>query len=77
MGDARFNHSGKRYNVACFLAQQSEEKALKAYLFMKDAEEVWGRYAAELCKDAKNFDPKFSTIKSNAVINSSKIYRLI
>jgi HEPN domain-containing protein len=38
LDDAKFNHLGKRYNVACFLAQQSVEKALKAYLFMKDAE---------------------------------------
>ncbi|MEX2725068.1 MAG: HEPN domain-containing protein [Candidatus Freyarchaeota archaeon] len=66
LDDAKFNHSGKRYNVACFLAQQSVEKALKAYLFMKGAEEVWGHSTAELCKDAKNFDPEFSTIESNA-----------
>jgi HEPN domain-containing protein len=64
--DAKFNLSGKRYNVACFLAQQSAEKALKAYLFMKGAEEVWGHSALELCKDAKSFDFEFSTLESNA-----------
>lgn len=64
--DAKFNLSGKRYNVACFLSQQSVEKALKSYLFMKGAEEVWGHSTAELCNDAKNFDPEFSTIESNA-----------
>jgi len=66
LDDAKFNQSGKRYNVACFLAQQSVEKALKAYLFMKGAEEVWGHSTAELCKDAKSFDPDFSAIESNA-----------
>jgi len=30
--DARFNLSGGRYNVACFLAQQSAGKVLKSFL---------------------------------------------
>jgi HEPN domain-containing protein len=30
LDDAEFNLKGRRYNVACFLAQQSAEKALKA-----------------------------------------------
>ncbi len=53
LDDAKFNLSGKRYNIACFLDQQSVEKALKTYLFLKGAEEVWGHSTAELCKDAE------------------------
>jgi HEPN domain-containing protein len=64
--DAEFNLSGGRYNVACFLAQQSAEKALKAYLFSKGAEEVWGHSVAELCKDAQTFDPAFSQLDPKA-----------
>ncbi|MGQ9629683.1 MAG: HEPN domain-containing protein [bacterium] len=66
LDDARFNRSGNRYNVACFLAQQSAEKALKAYLLLKGAEEVWGHSVAELCVDAKDFDGKFSSIEEKA-----------
>ena len=66
LNDAEFNLSGKRYNVACFLAQQSAEKALKAYLFSKGAEEVWGHSVAELCKDAQTFDPEFNQLELKA-----------
>jgi len=66
LDDAEFNLSGKRYNVACFLAQQSAEKALKAYLFSKGAEEVWGHSVAELCKNAQTFDHSFSQLEVKA-----------
>lgn len=66
LDDAEFNLSGGRYNVACFLAQQSAEKALKAYLFSKGAEEVRGHSVAELCKDAQTFDPAFSQLDPKA-----------
>jgi HEPN domain-containing protein len=66
LDDAEFNLSGGRYNVACFLAQQSAEKALKAHLFSKGAEEVWGHSVAELCKDAQTFDPAFSQLDPKA-----------
>jgi len=66
LDDAEFNRSGGRYNVACFLAQQSAEKGLKAYLYSKGAEEVWGHSVAELCKDAQTFDPEFKQLEINA-----------
>jgi HEPN domain-containing protein len=66
LNDGEFNLSGKRYNVTCFLAQQSAEKALRAYLFSKGAEEVWGHSVAELCKDAQTFDPAFSQLDPKA-----------
>ncbi len=66
LNDAEFNLSGNRFNVACFLAQQSAEKALKAYLFSKGAEEVWGHSVAELCKDAQTFDREFERLEGKA-----------
>ncbi len=66
LDDAKFNLSGKRYNVSCFLAQQSVEKALKAYLFFKGADEVWGHSTAELCKDAEELDKDFCEIEGDA-----------
>jgi HEPN domain-containing protein len=63
LDDARFNHSGKRYNVACFLAQQSAEKILKSYLLAQGVDHVWGHSTGELCQDAKKFDQGFSHIE--------------
>jgi len=63
LDDAKFISSGKRYNVACFLAQQSAEKALKAFLLLKGADEIWGHSVGDLCKDAQNFDSDFREIE--------------
>lgn len=64
--DAKFNFSGKRYNIACFLSQQSAEKAFKAYLIYKNVEDIWGHSVSELCNDAKNFDNSFSQIEKES-----------
>lgn len=40
LDDSRFNHKGKRYDVAAFLAQQAAEKALKA-LYILRKNELW------------------------------------
>lgn len=61
--DARFASSGKRFNLACFLSQQSAEKALKAYLYAQGAESVWGYSVAELCEDAQRFDADFEELR--------------
>lgn len=66
LSDAEFNLEGRRCNVACFLAQQSAEKALKAYLFAQGAEEAWGHSIAELCKDAQAFDATFNELEQEA-----------
>ena len=46
---------GKHY-LACFLAQQAAEKALKAVFFARGAEQVRGHSVAELCTAAEPFD---------------------
>lgn len=66
LNDAKFNLSGQRYNVACFLAQQAAEKALKSYLLRKGAEDVWGHSIKELCGDAMEFDEQFTQISKIA-----------
>lgn len=66
LDDAKFALSGKRFNLACFMAQQSAEKALKGYLYFKGAEEIWGHSVAELCKDASSFDKEFESLKRKA-----------
>jgi HEPN domain-containing protein len=64
--DAEFTRDGSRFNLACFLGQQAAEKAVKAYLYHRGAEDVWGHSLTDLCEDAKIFDMFFDTIKSEA-----------
>jgi HEPN domain-containing protein len=66
LDDARFAASGSRWNLACFLAQQSAEKALKGYLFARGAETVWGHSVAELSQDAALHDSAFATLGAEA-----------
>ena len=64
--DASYNKNGERFNISCFLCQQASEKAIKAFLYLKEAEDVWGHSLIDLCEDAKIFDMFFDTIKSEA-----------
>ena len=64
--DASYNKNGERFNISCFLCQQASEKAIKAFLYLKGAEDVWGHSLIDLCEDAKIFDMFFDTIKSEA-----------
>lgn len=64
--DAEFTREGARFNLACFLGQQAAEKAIKAFLYFRGAEDVWGHSLIDLCEDAKIFEMFFDTIKSEA-----------
>lgn len=64
--DAEYNAQGGRHNLACFLSQQAAEKALKAYLFLRGHQVVWGHSAAELVGDAALDDAEFAELKEKA-----------
>ena len=66
LDDAAFASEGGRFNLACFLGQQAAEKAVKAYLYHRKVEDIWGHSLVDLCEDAKLFDMMFDTIKSEA-----------
>ncbi len=66
LDDAEFLREGARFNLACFLGQQAAEKAVKAFLYHRGAEDVWGHSLSDLCEDAKLFEMFFDTIKSEA-----------
>ena len=66
LNDARYLKEGGRHNMACFMGQQAAEKAIKAYLYHKRVEDVWGHALLDLCEDAKLFDMMFDTMKSEA-----------
>jgi len=69
LDDAEFSLSGERYNLACFLAQQASEKALKAFLYAKGEERVFGHSVAELLKRAMEHDGSFEDCKSASVLD--------
>jgi HEPN domain-containing protein len=48
------------WHVACFLAQQVAEKALKAFLYAQGEEIVMGHSVARLCADAAQYRPEFA-----------------
>lgn len=54
---------GKHY-LACFLAQQAAEKALKAVFYARGAVSVRGNSVAELCTSAASFDPELAAQRS-------------
>ena len=48
------------HHLACFLAQQVAEKALKAFLYAQGEEIVLGHSVARLLEQAGSFDPAFA-----------------
>jgi len=48
------------YHIACFLAQQVGEKALKAFLYAQGEEIVIGHSVERLCHFASRFDAELS-----------------
>ena len=47
------------YHIACFLAQQVGEKALKAFLYASGEEIVLGHSVERLCAEAAGYEPDF------------------
>ncbi|MBI2910491.1 MAG: HEPN domain-containing protein, partial [Chloroflexi bacterium] len=66
LADARYMTEGSRHNVACFLAQQAAEKALKAFLYARGAVRVHGHSVGELCEEARRIEPSFQTLAPQA-----------
>lgn len=65
---ARANAEAGRHALACWLCHQAAARAVTAFLYAQGAEHVWGEALADLCEDAKPFDPSFEFIKSIAVL---------
>lgn len=52
-----------KYDTCCFLAQQTAEKALKAYLFHQGEELILTHSIFKLCAMAAQYDPGFTTLR--------------
>jgi HEPN domain-containing protein len=54
---------GGSYHLACFVAQQVAEKALKAFLYAQGEEVVLGHSVEALSRWAAEYDPEFVTLR--------------
>jgi HEPN domain-containing protein len=54
--------SGRHYMV-CFLSQQIAEKALKAFLYSKGRDLVFGHSVIKLCEYCAEYDERFDELK--------------
>jgi len=59
---SRWNAKGNLFAPACFWAQQSAEKAAKAYLYSKGERFVIGHSVAELLEKCKTYDKDFKAL---------------
>lgn len=66
LSDAEYSLAGRRYSLACFLSQQAAEKALKAYLYARGAEQVLGHSVADLAADCGHLDEDFGALRPRA-----------
>jgi len=66
LDDARYSRDGDRHSLACFLCQQAAEKALKAFLILREEEETWGHSVGELSERAAALDGGFVTLVDDA-----------
>jgi len=50
------------YHIACFLAQQVAEKAIKAFIYAQGEEIVMGHSIERLCRNAARWQPEFDEL---------------
>lgn len=65
---AKDSCDSKHYNWSCFQAQQSAEKALKAYLYSKGYTSVITHSIKELLRECEKIEKKFKDLKSDAIL---------
>ncbi len=56
---------GGSYHLACFIAQQVAEKALKAFLYAQGEEFVIGHSVESLARWAAEYDPAFEGLRES------------
>jgi len=61
--DALYLAESKRYYLSLFLCQQSAEKALKAFIYLKEEEPIFSHSVAILLNIATSMDPDFQSLK--------------
>ena len=59
---------GASYHLACFVAQQVAEKALKAFIYAQGEEFVVGHSVEMLCRWAAEFDADFEELREEIAL---------
>jgi HEPN domain-containing protein len=62
---AQLLFDGESYHLACFIAQQIAEKALKAFLYAQGEEIVMGHSVEALCRWAAEYDADFMALRED------------
>lgn len=57
-----------KHDTCCFLAQQTAEKALKAYLFHQGEELIFTHSIFKLCNLAARYAPEFTALKEQVKV---------
>ncbi len=65
---AQLLFDGESYHLACFIAQQVAEKALKAYLYAQGEEIVLGHSVEALCRRAAEYDEAFADLRQDVAL---------
>jgi HEPN domain-containing protein len=65
LDDARYNRDGGRHSLVCFLCQQAAEKALKAFLILREEEDIWGHSVGDLAERAAELDGGFAALAAD------------
>lgn len=66
LSGARVSTQGGRYEWACFQAQQSAEKALKAFLYDRGRTSILTHSLKELLREAQRLEPGLSALAEAA-----------
>lgn len=53
----------RRFYMVCFLSQQIAEKAIKAYLYSRGKDIVYGHSVAKLCEKSAEYNTRFTSLK--------------
>lgn len=56
------------YHLACFIAQQTAEKAIKAFLYAQGEEMVTGHSVTALTNWAEQFDSEFAALREDIAV---------
>lgn len=62
---AQLLFDGESYHLACFVAQQVAEKALKAFIYAQGEELVTGHSVEALARWAAEYDQDFETLRQD------------
>ena len=65
LDSADWDLQGRFYNYACFKSQQSAEKALKAFLYLRGLRRLLGHSTRDLLQECIRLDPSYENLRDD------------